>query len=221
MDGQAGRPVRALHGFFRSSTSYRLRIALAFKGLEWDGHYVNLAALAHRQPSFLALNPQALVPVLVERGHVLTQTPAIMEYLEEAYPDPPMLPRDPFDRAYVRALSHIVACDIHPLNNARVLKYLSAGHGLDAAGVQRWYEHWVATGFAAFEAMLEREGRSGAYCLGDTPGMADICLVPQLANARRFACDLSAFPRLTAIADRAAALDAFRSVAPAGQPDAF
>lgn len=213
-------PDRALYTFFRSSTSYRLRIALAVKGLEWTGVYTDLPSMAHRTPDFLTVNPQGLVPVLVDEGQVLTQTLAIMEYLEEAYPDPPLLPKDRFERAYVRMLCDIVACDIHPLNNARVLKYLKSDLGQDQAGVDRWYAHWIATGLAGFEAMLAAAGRAGLFCLGDRVSMADVCLVPQVANARRFSCDLSPYPRLVEIADRAASLPAFVLARPAGQPDA-
>ncbi len=214
-------PARALYTFFRSSTSYRLRIALAFKGLDWEPRAVNLAALAQCEPGFTAVNPQRMVPVLVEGDATLVQTQAILEYLEEAYPDPPMLPRDPFARAYVRALCNIVACDVHPLCNARVLRSLRSDFGADDDAVSRWYAHWTASGLAAFEATLEREGRAGLFCLGDAPGMADLCLVPQVANARRFDCDLTPYPMLCAIAERAATLPAFAWAAPANQPDAF
>ncbi len=213
--------ARALYTFFRSSTAYRLRIALAFKGLDWEARPVNLAALAHREAAYRAINPQQMVPVLIEAGHRLTQTQAILEYLEEAYPKPPMLPGDPLERAYVRALANIVACDMHPLCNARVLRHLAEDMGVEPDGMRRWYAHWIATGFAAFEAMLIDEDRAGAFCLGDGPTMADICLVPQIANARRFECDLAPYPRLLAIGARAAELEPFARAAPALQADAF
>lgn len=220
-DSEPGEePARLLYTFFRSSTSYRLRIALAFKDLAWEGRTIDLAALAHRNMAYREINPQQMVPVLIESEHSLTQTQAILEYLEETYPDPPMLPADRFERAYVRALCNIIACDMHPLCNARVLRCLTTDFGVNAEGVQRWYAHWIATGFSAFEAMLEREGLARSFCLGEAPTMADICLVPQVANARRFNCDLAPYPRLREIADRAAALPAFTLAAPALQPDA-
>lgn len=213
--------MRELYTFFRSSTSYRLRIALSVKGLAWEPHFVSLPRMEHREESYLATNPQGLVPMLVEDGVRLTQTQAIIEYLEERYPDPPLLPSDPVERAYVRALGQIIACDIHPLNNVRVLKLLRERFGLSEDDVQAWYAHWIATGLAAFEAMLASEGRAGDYCLGDMLTMADICLVPQVANARRFDCDLAPYPYSVAIADRAAALEAVARAAPALQADAF
>jgi len=214
--------MRTLYTFFRSSTSYRVRIALSLKGLDWEPHFISLPKMEHRDPGFLAVNPQGLVPALVEDdGHVLAQSLAIIEYLDEAYPDPPFLPKDLYERAYVRRLSQIIGCDIHPLNNVRVLKWLKATVPDDRDIADRWYAHWVAEGFRAFEACLLREGRHGTCCLGDTPGMADICLVPQVANARRFNCDLSAYPLTVAIADRVADLPAVQRVAPETQDDRF
>ena len=213
--------MRALYTFFRSSTSYRVRIALSVKGLDWEPQYVSLPRMEHRDSAYLDVNPQGLVPALVEDGTVLAQSLAILEYLEEAYPEPPFLPRDLVERAYVRRLSQIVGCDIHPLNNVRVLKWLKA-HWPDGEDPTKiWYAHWIAEGFRDLEACLQREGRHGVYCLGDRLTMADICLVPQVANARRFDCDLTAFPLLVAIADRVAELPAVRRVAPETQADAF
>lgn len=213
--------MRTLYGFFRSSTSYRLRIALALKGLDWAPEYVSLPRMEHRSAAFLGTNPQGLVPVLVDEGVTFTQSLAIMEYLEERYPDPPLLPRDFVERAYVRALCQVIGCDIHPLNNVRVLKYLETRFGLDEGERQDWYAHWIAEGLAGFEAMLEREELAGRYCLGDRLTMADACLVPQIANARRFACDLSPYPRTVAIADRVAGLSEVARVHPSTQADAF
>lgn len=213
--------MRTLYTFFRSSTSYRLRIALSIKGLDWEPRFISLPRDEHRTRPFLEINPQGLVPVLVDGGVRLTQTQAIIEYLEERYPDPPLLPADLIERAYVRALGQIIACDIHPLNNARVLKMLRDPLGLSDEQVHAWYAHWTAAGLAAFEAMLSGEGRAGTFCLADRLTMADICLVPQIANARRFSCDLAPYPRSVAIADRAAAVYAVARVAPATQPDAF
>ncbi len=213
--------VRALYTFFRSSTSYRVRIALAFKGLEWEPRYVSLPDMEHRAPDYFAVNPQGLVPALVDDELTIAQSLAILEYLEERYPEPPLLPADVAARAYVRGLSCIVGCDIHPLNNVRVLKWLRAEwqHGED--DVNAWYAHWIAEGFRSFETTLSRAGRHGRYCLGDTVTMADVCLVPQVANARRFNCDLAPFPLSVAIAERAADLPAFQQALPARQGDAF
>jgi maleylacetoacetate isomerase/maleylpyruvate isomerase len=212
--------MRTLYTFFRSSTSYRVRIALSVKGLDWEQRYVSLPKMEHRDPGYLEVNPQGLVPALVEEGgHTLAQSLAILEYLEEAYPEPPILPKDRFERAYVRRLAQIIGCDIHPLNNVRVLKWLGANVPDDKGIADRWYAHWIAEGFGAFEACLAREQRAGAYCLGETITIADICLAPQVANARRFNCDLSGFPLSVAIADRVADLPAVRKVAPDTQAD--
>ncbi len=213
--------MRTLYGFFRSSTSYRLRIALALKGLDWDPEYVSLPRMEQRSAGFLATNPQGLVPVLVDDGAVFTQSLAIMEYLEERYPEPALLPGDIVERAYVRALCQVIGCDIHPLNNVRVLKYLESRFGLSEADRQDWYAHWIAQGLAGFEAMLVREGRAGLYCLGDIVTMADVCLLPQIANARRFACDLVDYPLSVAIADRLAERSEVAAVHPSTQADAF
>lgn len=214
--------MRALYTFFRSSTSYRVRIALSVKGLAWEPRFVSLPKMEHRDSAYLDVNPQGLVPALVEEdGHVLAQSLAILEYLEEAYPEPPLLPTDLYERAYVRRLSQIISCDIHPLNNVRVLKWLAANVPDDKGLSDRWYAHWIAEGIRGFEACLVHEARHGTYCLGDELTMADICLVPQVANARRFNCDLGAFPVTVAIADRVAELPAVRSVAPDTQADKF
>jgi maleylacetoacetate isomerase/maleylpyruvate isomerase len=212
---------RALYTFFRSSTSYRVRIALSVKGLDWEPRYVSLPKMEHRAAAYLEVNPQGLVPALVEDGRVFAQSLAILEYLEEAYPEPAILPKDVHARAYVRRLSHIVACDIHPLNNVRVLKWLKANAPGGDDLTDRWYRHWIAEGFRAFEACLIREGLHGSCCLGARLTMADICLVPQVANARRFDCDLTPFPLLVAIADRAAERPEIRRVAPDTQADRF
>ena len=213
--------MRTLYTFFRSSTSYRVRIALSVKGLDWEQAYVSLPKMEHREDGYLAVNPQGLVPALVEDGRLFAQSLAILEYLEEAYPEPAFLPRDLYERAYVRRLAQIIGCDIHPLNNVRVLKWLGANVPDDKGITDRWYAHWIAEGFRSIEETLAREGLAGDFCLGDAVGMADICLVPQVANARRFACDLSPYPLTVAIADRAAALPAFARVAPDTQPDKF
>ena len=213
--------MRELYTFFRSSTSYRVRIALSLKGLDFAPRYVSLPKMEHKAEAYAAVNPQGLVPTLVEDGRAIAQSLAILEYLDEAHPEPPLLPHDPFDRAYVRGLSQVIACEMHPLNNVRVLKWLKARWGLSDADTDEWYAHWIAEGFFGFEAMLEKEARHGLHCLGDTLTMADVCLVPQVANARRFRCDLSPFPLLVAIADRVAALPLVEAAAPQHQPDAF
>ncbi|MBN9019946.1 MAG: maleylacetoacetate isomerase [Rhizobiales bacterium] len=213
--------MRTLYTFFRSSTSYRVRIALAVKGLEWEPRYISLPKMEHRSAAYMDINPQGLVPALIDGGLLLAQSLAILEYLDEVYPEPRILPDDPAERAYVRGLAQIVGCDMHPLNNIRVLKWLKARWGFSDDDTNEWYRHWIAEGLRAFEATLVREERHGLYCLGNALTIADICLVPQVANARRFACDLAAFPLTTAIADRTAALPAVESVAPQTQADAF
>lgn len=213
--------MRRLYTFFRSSTSYRLRIALALKGLEWEPHYVSLPRMEHRAQAYMALNPQGLVPALVEDdGTVVGQSLAMMEYLEERYPEPALLPRDPVERAYVRSLSQIVGCDIHPLNNVRVLKWLASRWELSQDEVNEWYAHWIAEGMRSFEATLNQHERCGKFCLGERITMADVCLVPQIANARRFNCPLDDYPHSVAIADAAAELPAFKSAHPSVQGDA-
>lgn len=210
-----------LYGFFRSSTSYRLRIALALKGLAHDQHYVSLPGMEHRSEGFLAVNPQGLVPALVDGGQVFTQSLAIIEYLDETYPDPPLLPAKPIERAYVRAASQIVGCEIHPVNNVRVLKYLGSRWGLSEADRNEWYAHWIAQGFGGLEAFLEKEGKSGPYVFGDQVTIADICLVPQVFNAQRYACDLSGYPRSLRVFENCIQLEAFEKTQPKYQKDAF
>jgi maleylacetoacetate isomerase/maleylpyruvate isomerase len=207
-----------LYTFFRGSSPFRVRIALNLKGLAYDPVYVNLARGEQLGPEYRAVNPQGLVPVLEDRGRRLTQSLAIIEYLEETHPEPPLLPGDPWGRARVRALSLAVACEIHPLNNPRVLKYLrgAMGQGEDAANA--WYRHWIAEGFAALEA--EAAQGAGRFSHGDSPTMADCFLVPQVFNARRYQCDLAPYPRLMRIFEACMKLDAFDRAQPSGQPDA-
>ena len=212
---------RQLYTFFRSSTSFRLRIALAYKRLDYEPHYVSLPKMEHRIPSYRDINPQGLVPLLVEDGRFLIQSMAVIEYLDEIYPEPPLMPKDPIGRSYVRAVSQIIGCEIHPLNNVRVLKHLKAQFGADEAATNAWYEHWITEGLSGLEGYLAREGLSGDFCYGDTVTMADICLVPQIFNARRFNCSLDAYPKLLAITDRCMTLDAFRAAEPSTQGDAF
>jgi maleylacetoacetate isomerase len=209
-----------LYTYFRSSASYRVRIALALKGLAYEAEYVNLPRGEQQADGYRRVNPQGLVPALEDGGRVLTQSLAIIEYLEERYPQPPLLPVEPFDRAYVRALAQIVACEIHPLNNLRTLKHIRSVYRLDDSGVNAWYRHWIAEGFAMLEGMLARERRAGRYCLGDAVTIADCCLVPQVFNAKRFDCDLAPYPIALGIFDECMRLDAFVATQPAGQPDA-
>ncbi|EWG99715.1 maleylacetoacetate isomerase [Halomonas sp. BC04] len=213
--------MTTLYGYFRSSAAYRVRIALNLKGLAYDQGLVNLVKGEQRGQENLARNPQGLVPVLkTDDGTQLTQSLAICEYLEERYPEPPLLPIDPADRARVRALAQLVACEIHPLNNLKVLKYLVHELKLDEEAKLAWYRHWITEGFTALEAMLAREAGTGDFCHGDTPTLADLCLVPQVFNAERFECDLSAYPRIRRITNNCRALDAFHRASPGEQPDA-
>ncbi|MGQ9365789.1 maleylacetoacetate isomerase [Azospirillum sp. ST 5-10] len=209
-----------LYGYFRSSAAYRVRIALNLKGLTADLVAVHLRRGEQTAPAYAALNPQRLVPALEDEGTVLTQSLAIVEYLDERHPHPPLLPVDPADRARVRALALAVACDIHPLNNLRVLNHLRDRLGLDEAARNDWYRHWVADGFRAIEAMLAGDPRTGRLCHGDTPTLADVALVPQVYNAERFAVDLAPYPTIRRVTDAARALDAFAAAAPERQPDA-
>jgi maleylacetoacetate isomerase/maleylpyruvate isomerase len=212
-----------LYTFFRSSTSFRLRIALAWKGLPFESHYISLPKMQHRAEDYLGVNPQGLVPALVDdQGRVFTQSMAMIEYLDERHPQPALMPAGAEDKWYVRAASQIIGCEIHPLNNVRVLKYLKSAYGLDDTQINGdWYGHWIAEGLASFEKFLVNQGRAGRFCLGDQFTMADVCLVPQIYNARRFNCDLSAYPRTMAVFESSAGLDAVRAADPAGQGDAL
>jgi maleylacetoacetate isomerase len=208
-----------LYTFFRSSASFRVRIALALKGLEAEQKVVWLPGGEQLADDFRAVNPQQFVPTLVVDGQVLTQSLAIMEYLDEVHPAPMLLPRDALGRARVRSLAQLIACEIHPLNNLRVLKYLKGPLGQPQSVVDSWYRHWVSEGLAAFERQLG-DGGSGAYCHGDTVTMADVCLVPQIFNARRVDTDLSPFPATMRIFDDLMRLDAFDRTQPMKQPEA-
>ena len=208
-----------LYTYFRSSAAWRVRIALGLKGLAWTPEFIHLTRDGGEQlrPEYRAKNPTALVPTLeTDSGALLGQSLAIIEYLDELHPDPPLLPRDKLARARVRAFALTVACEIHPLNNLRVLRYLGSAMGQDQAGRDIWYAHWIAEGLAALEALAE----PGPFCFGAAPTLADICLIPQLGNARRFACPLDAFPKLLRAEAAALALPAFRDAAPDRQPDA-
>ena len=201
-----------LYDYHRSSAAYRVRIALNLKGLAYERIPVNLLEGEQRTEEYRSRNPQAFVPTLEAGGHRLTQSLAIVDYLESVAPQPPLLPPDPVDRAQVLALALTVACDIHPLNNLRVLKYLSGPLELDQAARDRWYAHWISEGLRALEAMAAP--RAGRFLFGDRPGLAEICLVPQLYNARRFNVPVDAYPTLLRADDAANRLDAFAAAHP-------
>jgi maleylacetoacetate isomerase len=208
-----------LYTYWRSSAAYRVRIALHLKGLAFDSVPRQLVAGEQRSPEYLALNPHGLVPALDVGGDVLAQSLAIVEYLDETHPEPPLLPSDPLGRARVRAMAQAIACDIHPLNNLRVLNYLKGPLGQRKDAVDAWYRHWVGEGFAGLETLARRHG-DGAHLYGATVTLADLCLVPQLYNARRFEVDLAPFPTLVAIGAGLDALPAFAAARPEVQPDA-
>ena len=212
---------RDLYTFFRSSTSYRLRIALVYKRLDYAPHYVSLPKMEHRTPSYRALHAQGLVPLLVDGNRSLIQSMAVIEYLDEVYPEPPLIPTDVHGRAYVRAVSQIIGCDIHPLNNVRVLKRIQTQFGADEAATKVWYQHWIAEGLGGLESYLDSTRAFGRFCYGDTVTMADICLVPQIVNAQRFGCPLDDYPILNAIFERCMAIEAFRTTQPSTQADPF
>jgi maleylacetoacetate isomerase len=208
----------ALYTYFRSSAAYRVRIALNLKNLAYEPRFVHLLKGEQQAPEYRKLNPQGRIPALAANGKILTQSLAIIEYLEETYPDPPLLPKIPWERAQVRALAQIVACDIHPLNNLRVLNYLKDRLGQDETARRGWIRHWIDEGLRGIEEHLA--GANGHFCYGDKPTLADVCLVPQVFNARRFGCDLSDFPKIRAIEENCLSLPAFREAAPGSQPDA-
>ena len=208
-----------LYGSARSSAAFRVRIALHLKGVPWTWVPVRLSAAEHREEGFTALNPAQLVPLLVDGPHRLTQSLAIIEYIERTQPGPALLPADPVDCAYVRACALAVACEVHPLNNLRALDYLRQEAGLDEAAVGRWYAHWIDDGLHKLEVLLADQRRHGRFLLGDTPTMADAVLVPQIFNAQRWGCELGAFPRLMQIFDACMGLPAFEDARPERQPD--
>jgi maleylpyruvate isomerase len=211
-----------LYTFFRSSASYRVRIALNLKGLDYEQIPIHLRRGGGEQfsPTYKAINPQALVPALEDQGRTLTQSLAIIEYLEERYPKPALLPADPADRALVRGMALVIACEIHPLQNLRVLVHLKNNLRHSEDDVNRWAQHWIHLGLSALEQIVVAGIKRGQFCFGDAPTLADICLVPQLANARRFGCDLSQFPTLLQIETHCAGLAAFANAKPENQPDA-
>ncbi len=211
-----------LYSYWRSSAAYRVRIGLNLKGLSYDTEPVHLVRDGGEQhmPAFRDANPQGLVPVLTHGSRTFRQSMAILEYLEEAWPAPPLLPSESRDRARVRALAQAVACEIHPLNNLRVLQHLEGEMGVSQEGRDAWVRHWVEEGFEAIEAMLVDHPSTGRFCEGDTPGLADCCLVPQVYNARRFKVDMAPFPTIARIEAACLALPAFDAARPERQPDA-
>ena len=207
-----------LYTFYRSSAAYRVRIALNLKGIPHEMIPVHLRRKEQHEESYRKINPMGLVPTLEDGGAAINQSMAIVEYLEETYPKPSLLPDNPVDRAHVRAIAFTIACDIHPLQNVRVLQHLIRTYGVTQEQTDDWYRHWVSKGLLAVEQMVKP--RAGKFCFGDTPGMADLCLVPQLANARRVNTDLSDMPTLVRIEQHCLALEAFQRAAPDAQPDA-
>jgi len=209
-----------LYGYFRSSASYRVRIALALKGLDYEQASIHLAKGRQYTPEFSQISPQNLVPVLEHDGRRLYQSLAIIEYLDEKFPQTAFLPKDAPGRNRARSLALISACEIHPLNNTRVLAYLTDTLKLTDEQKNAWYRHWVTVGFTALEKRLATEKETGRFCHGDAPGFADIVLVPQVANANRFTVDLDAFPTIRRINDNCLALEPFKKAMPQNQPDA-
>ena len=208
-----------VYEYYRSSAAYRLRIALNLKGLNPERQFVHLANGEQRKDEYLSINPQALVPYLVDGDFSLAQSLAIIEYLDETHPEPALLPAEVKQRAWVRSVAQMIACDIHPLNNLRVLGYLTGELKISEEAKKRWYCHWIAEGFAALEKILVARKIQSPFCLGDTPTLADICLIPQVANANRFKCSLDAYPKIVAINAHAMKLPAFDRAQPTKQAD--
>lgn len=211
-----------LYSYFRSSAAFRVRIALGLKGLPYEYVPVHLLRDGGQQLSeqYRALNADAVVPTLIDEGQVLTQSMAIVEYLDETHAEPPLLPGSALDRAYVRAIAQQIGCEIHPLNNLRVLKYLKNTVGVSEEVKNAWYRHWIERGFASLETTLARGGKAGRFCFGDTPTLADICLVPQVFNAQRFDIPLDPYPTIARIFAACMELEAFQKATPKAQPDA-
>jgi maleylacetoacetate isomerase len=208
-----------LYSYFRSSAAFRVRIALNLKNLDFETAAIHLRRNDQSKSDYRGINPQGLVPALEDGGQTLIQSLAIIAYLDEVHPEPPLLPRDPADRARVRALADIVACDIHPINNLRVLRYLTRELGHDEAAIAKWYNHWIAAGFEAMEPLLAKDPRTGSFCHGDSPGLADITLVPQVVNAERYQLDLALYPTLKRIYENCMRLEPFVAAHPVNQPD--
>lgn len=211
-----------LYTYFRSSSAYRVRIALNLKQIEYNSHSIHLLKNQGEnwQAEFLAVNPQGLVPALEDNGNVFVQSQPIIEYLEEAYPKPSIFPSDITAKAYVRALAQMIACEIHPLNNLRVLKYLADSLNCSDKQKQNWYCHWVNEGFTAIEEFIQKNDFQGKFCCGDSPTIADIFLIPQVYNAQRFKCDIDQFPIINNINKQCLSLEEFIAASPENQPDA-
>lgn len=209
-----------LYNFFRSGTSHRTRIVMNLKGLDYDYVAINLTQEAHLAPAFKVLNPQGLVPVLEAEGQLLFQSPAIIEWLEERYPEPALLPKDPFERAHVRALAAMIGCDIHPINNRRILNYLRNELQQDETAVLKWCNEWITEGFDALEQLLSEDNNRQGFCFGDKPTIADAYLIPQIESAKRFEVDLTPYPLIREIEATCMQIPAFIDAAPFNQPDA-
>lgn len=211
-----------LYTFFRSSASYRVRIALNMKNIPYDQAPIHLRRGGGEQlmAAYKSINPQALVPALEDNGKILTQSLAIIEYLEEKYPEPPLLPADPADKAFVRSMALVIACEVHPIQNLRVLNHVKSTYGQTEAQVNQWAQHWIDLGLSALEQMILDQPQRGKFCFGDAPTLADICLIPQLGNARRYGCELSKYPTICEIEKNCLATPAFANAAPEKQPDA-
>lgn len=209
-----------LYNFFRSGTSHRTRIAMALKGVSAEYIAVDLRVEEHLKEAFKSLNPQGLVPALEVDDQVLIQSPAIIEWLEEAYPTPALLPKDAKDRAHVRAMAAMVGCDIHPVNNRRILEYLRTHFGADTDAINAWCGTWITDGFNALEALLAADTRRRGFCFGNAPTIADVYLIPQIESARRFKVDVSEWPSIAEVEKNCLQLEAFQQAAPSNQPDA-
>ena len=209
-----------LHSYYRSSAAYRVRIALELKNLHWESIHVNLGLGEQSLETFLKYNPQGLVPVLEFNGNHFSQSLAIIEFLEGMTPDPPLLPKNIVERARVRSFAQQIAMEIHPLNNLRVLKYLENELGLDEDKKKSWYLHWITEGFNAIEKSLKNNDNEAQFCFGESPSLADVCLIPQVYNGLRFHCDISEYPIIKSIWDHCMSFDAFKRAAPESQPDA-